>query len=187
MRGYYWAGTIAGPDLKKLCGRKLWFFIDFLGCISLFGLAFFVERDLGVLLLWVAAGPPRKFMCPRLMWIKVASMHGNVMDFMIRGRLTRILGRFRAQGSTLTRNVSRLHGSKNLLQRGILYRHEKILLREGRLQAQTQENYVGESEGFSLISRDASICSGWLFFVERELGVLLLWIAAGQFRQFICQ
>ena len=34
------------------------------------------------------------------------------------------------------------HGSKNLLQRGILYRHEKILLRQGRLQVQTQENYV---------------------------------------------
>ena len=55
-------------------------------------------------------------------------MHGNVVDFMIRGRLTSILGPFRAQGSALTRNVSRLHGSKNLLQRAILYRHEKILL-----------------------------------------------------------
>ena len=37
----------------------------------------------------------------------------------------------------------RRYGSKNLLQRGILYRHEKILLRQGRLQAQTQENNVG--------------------------------------------
>ena len=55
-------------------------------------------------------------------------MHGNVVDFMIRGRLTRILGRFRAQGSAVTRNVSSLHGSKNLLQREILYRHERILL-----------------------------------------------------------
>ena len=55
-------------------------------------------------------------------------MHGHVADFMIRGCLTRILGPFRAQGSALTRNVSSSHGSKNLLQRGILYRHEKILL-----------------------------------------------------------
>ena len=38
------------------------------------------------------------------------------------------LGHFRAQGSALTRNVSRLHDSKNLLQRAILYRHERILL-----------------------------------------------------------
>ena len=51
-------------------------------------------------------------------------------------------GTFHAQGCALTRNVERLHGSKNLLQRGILYRHEKILLRQGRLQAQTQENNI---------------------------------------------
>ena len=44
------------------------------------------------------------------------------------------------------------HGSKNLLQRGILYRHEKIVLRQGRLQARTQESNVGRSDGFSLIS-----------------------------------
>ena len=55
-----------------------------------------------------------------------------MMDFMIRGHLTRPRGPFRAQGSALTRNVARSHGSKNLLQRGILYRHEKILLRHGR-------------------------------------------------------
>ena len=65
-----------------------------------------------------------------------------------------------AQGSALTRNVARSHGSKNLLQRAILYRHEKILLRQGRLQAQTQENYVGGSDGFSLISLDASVRLG---------------------------
>ena len=33
----------------------------------------------------------------------------DLIDFMIRGRLTRILGRFRAQGSALTRNVSHVH------------------------------------------------------------------------------
>ena len=55
-------------------------------------------------------------------------MHGNVMEVTIRGYLTRIFGNFKAQGSALTRNVSRLYGSKNLLQRTILYRHERILL-----------------------------------------------------------
>ena len=100
------------------------------GSLCSFGLALCVVREYVVLLRWVAAGPPRKFMCPRLNELKVASMHGNATDFMIRGRLTSILGPFRTKGSALTRNVSRLHGSKNLLQRGILYRHEKVLLYE---------------------------------------------------------
>ena len=60
---------------------------------------------------------------------------GNVADFIIRGRLTREMGRSGAQGSALTRNVARSHGSKNLLQRAILYRHKKIYLCQGKLQA----------------------------------------------------
>ena len=40
------------------------------------------------------------------------------------------------------------HGSKNLLQRGILYRHEKISLGRGRQQARTQENYMQKLVGF---------------------------------------
>ena len=118
---------------------------------------------MGVVLLWIAAGLSRKSICERLGCRKVTGMHGNVVDFMIRGRLTRILGRFRAQGSALTRNVSSTHCSKNLLQRGILYRHEKILLRQGRLQARTQENYMYHSDGFSLISRDRCIRLGSRF------------------------
>ena len=58
----------------------------------------------------------------------MTGMHGNIVDLMILGRLTRILGHFRVQGSALTRNVSSSHGSKNLFQRAILYRHERILL-----------------------------------------------------------
>ena len=52
-------------------------------------------------------------------------MMTKMTDFMIRGRQTRHRGRFRAQGSALTRNVTRSHGSKNLLQRVILYRHKR--------------------------------------------------------------
>ena len=74
------------------------------------------------------SGTVKKFHMRKPEWPRVTSMRANVMDFMIRGRLTRILGHFRAQGSALTRNVSSSHGSKNLLQRAILYRHEKILL-----------------------------------------------------------
>ena len=95
--------------------------------------------------------------------IQGSRVHAIMMDFSMWGRLTRPRGPLRAQGSALTRNVAGSHGSKNLLQRGILYRREKILLRQGRLQAQTQENNVGKSDGFSLISRDASIRLGSRF------------------------
>ena len=44
-----------------------------------------------------------------------------------------------AQGSALTRNGDVPHGSKNLLQRVILYRHKKIYVGKGRLQANTGE------------------------------------------------
>ena len=37
----------------------------------------------------------------------------------------------RGQASALTRNVARSHGSKNLLQRAILYRHKKIYVGKG--------------------------------------------------------
>ena len=73
-------------------------------------------------------------------WSKVREHDANVAYFMIRERLTKENGSPGDQGSALTRNVARSHGSKNLLQRGILYRHEKILLRQGRLHVQTKEN-----------------------------------------------
>ena len=56
-------------------------------------------------------------------------LHAIMMDFMIWGHLARPQGLCTAQGSALMRNVARLgfrSGSKNLLQRGILYRHERI-------------------------------------------------------------
>ena len=104
-------------------------------------------------------------------WTMGSRMHAIMIDFGIWGRLTRPRGPFRAQGSALSRNVARLHGSQNLLQRGILYRHEKILLRQGRLQAQTQENNVGKYDGFPSISRDASVRLGsrFLWYENRVL------------------
>ena len=107
MKGYYWAGKIAGPDPRKLYMKKSRFFIDISGCIDSFGVASFVVSDMGVLLLWIAAGLLRKSMWERLGDAKVASMHANMIDFMIRGSLTMILRHFRAQGLALTRNVSR--------------------------------------------------------------------------------
>ena len=65
----------------------------------------------------------------------------------------------------LAHNVDVGHGSKNLLQRGILYRHEKVLLRQERLHAQTEENNVYVLDRFSLIFLDQCI----------RLGSRLLW------------
>ena len=67
-------------------------------------------------------------------------MHAIMVDFMIWGRSTRPWGAFIAQGCALTRNVARSHGSKNLLQREILYRHKKIYVSKGR-----QQTYISET------------------------------------------
>ena len=58
-----------------------------------------------------------------------------------------------------------VHGSKNLFQRAILYRHKKIYLWQGRLQAISRRNYVYFCDGFSSISQDSLI----------RLGSRLLW------------
>ena len=65
MKRYYWAKTIAEPDSRKLYARSDVFLIDFSGCINSFGLASFVVTDMGVLLLWAAAGPSRKSKCDK--------------------------------------------------------------------------------------------------------------------------
>ena len=136
------AGKIAGPDPRKLYIRLGWFIIDISGLMYSFGVGLFVVQEYVVVLQWIAAGPSGKSLRWRLQWVKVSRVHALMMDFIIWGHLTRPRGPFRAQRFALTRNVARSHGSKNLLQRGILYRHEKILLRQGRLQAQTQENNI---------------------------------------------
>ena len=112
-------------------------------------------------------------------------MHGNVMEFTIRGCLTNILGLFRAQGSALTRNVSRLHGSKNLLQRAILYKHEKILL--GREDCRPgPKKTICKNLMFFFINFSGIINSfGFAYFMVSDMGVLLLWIAAGPSRKSI--
>ena len=66
----------------------------------------------------------------------------KMTNFMIRGRQLTPNECFRSIFAVLTHIVETRHGSKNLLQRGILYRHEKILLRQGRQQAIYEENYV---------------------------------------------
>ena len=119
-------GRLHAQTERKQCGEIGWFFIDISGCLCSFGLALCVVREPGVVLQWIAAGSAGESMGERLGKLKVTGMHVIMMDSSIWGHLTRPRGPFRAQGSALTRNVERSHGSKNLLQRGILYRHEKI-------------------------------------------------------------
>ena len=90
------------------------------------GLASFVVLEFISLLRWIATGSSRKSMWERLGGTTVSWAWWNVTDFMPGCRYTRPNGRIKAQGSALTRNVARSHGSKNLLQRVILYKHEKI-------------------------------------------------------------
>ena len=66
----------------------------------------------------------------------------KMWNFMVWGRLRTEKWRFRSIFVVLTHIMKIRHGSKNLLQRGILYRHEKILPRQGRLQAHTQEHNI---------------------------------------------
>ena len=53
-----------------------------------------------------------------------------------------------------------------MLERGIPYRHEKVLLRQGRLHAQTQVNNVYVLDCYSFISLDQCVRLGSDFFCE---------------------
>ena len=59
------------------------------------------------------------------------------------------------------------HGSKNLLQRVILYRHKKILCRQGWWRAISGRNYMYFWDGYLMISLDWSIR---LIFCEPRYG-----------------
>ena len=78
--------------------------------------------------------------------------------FMVWGRLTRPNGPSRAQGSSLTGNrIS--HGSKTLLQRAVLYRH--------------QRNYHGKEDCRARPKK--TICMIWLFFLQYIWIFVFVW------------
>ena len=96
--------------------------------------------------------------------------------------MTRIFGHFRAHGSALTRNVSRLHGSKNLLQRVILYRHEKILL--GREDCRPGPKKTICENLMVFIDFSGLINSfGLASCVVSDMGVVLLWIVENPYEK----
>ena len=124
------------------------------------------------------SGTIQKIHMRKIRWRQGQRMYAIMTDFMIWGRLTRPRGAFRAQGSALTRNVARSHGSKNLLQRAILYRHKCISV-SGKIAGQDQPKlYIKIWWLFVHISGLLN-SFGLASFVVQENINLLQWIAAG--------
>ena len=73
-----------------------------------------------------------------------------------------------------------VHGSKNLFQRAILYRHKRIYLCQGRLRAIPGRNYVYICDGFSSISQDWLICFGPRFGWHEILSVCIRGLQRGR-------
>ena len=89
-----------------------------------------------------------------------------------------------AQGSALTRNANIPHGSKNWLQRAILYRHKRYSV-SGKIAGNIKVKlYMGLRWLFGDIS-------GLMYsfdlssFVNVDMVILLQWIAAGSSRKSI--
>ena len=74
--------------------------------------------------------------------------------------LDKVKWTFHGPGVCADAQCDTVHGSKNLFQRAILYRHKKIYQCQGRLQAISKRNYVYICDGFSSISQDWSIRFG---------------------------
>ena len=62
------------------------------------GSGVYVVREYVVLLRWVATGSSRKSICERLIEVKIASIHGNVMDFCDPGTFDEDFGTLQSPG-----------------------------------------------------------------------------------------
>ena len=108
----------------------------------------------------------------------------NLTDFMFRGLLTSQNGPLRAQGSALTRNFIIIHGSKNWLQRAILYRQEDISVSgkiAGNIKVKLYVRLRCLFDDISGLMYSFELAS----FVVQDIIILLPWIAAGPSRKSI--
>ena len=112
----------------KLCVTFGRFFNDNFGLMCSFGLALFVVQDMVSPDQGNLVGCPGKSICEILSGTKVILDMVMLTEFTIRGRFRGSNDLFWAQERVLTHSVESSHGSKNLLQRAILYRHKEILL-----------------------------------------------------------
>ena len=112
----------------KLCVGFGWFFIDNFGLMCSFGLALFVVQGMVHLHMWELVRCSGKSICEIL-------NQDKVIQHVIKWRISRsgdvsgpqmtCFGPMSACWRTVLKDLS---GSKNLLQRAILYRHKGILL-----------------------------------------------------------
>ena len=126
---YYWARKIGASNHVKLYILLGWFFIDNFGLTNSFGLGSFVQRDMIILHQLKLVQGPGKSMGERFGGVNVILHVINIKNFSIWRRLRHQKW---APGSKIAcwRTVLKdSHGSKNLLQRAILYRHKEVLLR----------------------------------------------------------
>ena len=156
FREQYYTGTrgyiTAREDCRPIPGETIYVFVmvfheylrigQFFWALVLCGTRYYQSASVD------CSGTIQKIHVSKIQWHQGAARAYIMMDLMILGHLTRPRGPFRARGSALTRNVARLHGSKNLLQRAILYRHNMIYHSPGRLQANTRGNYICFCDGF---------------------------------------
>ena len=125
------------------------------------------------------SGTIQKINMREIRWLQGSGVMMKMTDFMIRGCQLTPNWCIRSIFAVLAHNVDIRHGSKNLLQRVILCKHEKILLRQGRLHVQTQENYIYKMWWFFIDISGLISSFGLALFVGLEYVIVLQWIAAG--------
>ena len=78
-----------------------------------------------------------------------------------------------------------VHGSKNLFQRAILYRHKSIFLCQGRLHATPSRNYVYGCDVFFINISGMVNSFGLSSCLPRDIIIVHPWVAAGPSRESI--
>ena len=160
-RKYYSAGKIGVSNPLKLCVRFGWFFIDNFGLMCSFGLALFVESELIIPDQGMLVRSPGKSICKRLNVTKVINMW-KMMNFSIGRRLRATNELFWANERVLTHSVERSKWLEELASESNTIQAQGTITRPGRLELQTNENYIWKWVGFSLITLDSSIRVGSL-------------------------
>ena len=101
---------------------------------------------------------------------------GNLADFMLR-TLNNIKWTVLGPGVRASAQCDIAHGSKNLFQRAIVYRHKKIFPCQRRLQAISNRNYVYFCNGFINIA-GLTQSFGLASRVAQDIIIVFHWIAA---------
>ena len=157
-RNSYWAGKIGVSNPVKLCVGFGKIFLIFSGLTSSFGLGLCVELEL--------INPDQGMLvrCPgKSIWESYSEV--MVILIMIIWRISRfeavsgLKNELRGANRVLPHSVENSFGSKNLLQRAILYRHKELFLCREDLRFGLGET-IYDLVGFSLITLDQCVRLG---------------------------